>query len=52
VTINNKNIQTYVKLPRSIVEKVDKEAAKENRSRSNVLANIIIDVYELKEEKG
>ena len=51
MTINNKNIQTYVKLPRSIVEKVDKEAEKEITSRSSRLAKIIINHYQERESK-
>jgi metal-responsive CopG/Arc/MetJ family transcriptional regulator len=41
-----------VKLPKTIIEKIDKEAVKEIKSRSSVLAKIIIENYELKEEEG
>jgi hypothetical protein len=51
LTINNKNIQTYVKLPKSIIKIVDKEAEKEFTSRSSRLAKIIIEHYQEVEGK-
>ena len=50
MSINDKNIQTYVKLPRSVVKIVDAEAKKEISSRSSRLAKIIVEHYE--GEKG
>lgn len=50
MTVNKLNGRVYVKLPKTIIEKIDKEAEKEMTSRSSRLAKIIINHYQ--EEKS
>jgi len=45
LTINKQNMQVCIVLPRSIVNKVDKEAEKAFTSRSSRLAKIIVEHY-------
>ncbi|HLG26741.1 MAG TPA: hypothetical protein VI423_03055 [Paenisporosarcina sp.] len=46
MTINKQNGRCYVKLPKTIIDKVDKEAEKAFTSRSSRLAKIIVEHYD------
>ena len=48
MAVSEENQQVYITLPRDLVEKIDKEAQKEMRSRSKQMAKIIIDHYKEK----
>lgn len=50
MTVNKLNGRVYVKLPKTIIEKIDKEAEKEVTSRSSRIAKIIITHYQKEEE--
>lgn len=45
MAVSEENQQVYLVLPKEIVEKIDKEAREEMRSRSKQMAKIILDYY-------
>ncbi|AUO14779.1 ribbon-helix-helix domain-containing protein [Priestia megaterium] len=50
MAISKQNSQVYITLPKEVVDKVDKEAKREMRTRSKQLAKIILDYYNQKED--
>lgn len=50
MAIKKENTQVYVTLTKDLVEKIDKEANEEMRTRSKQIAKIIKDYYENKGE--
>ncbi|MGF7057225.1 ribbon-helix-helix domain-containing protein [Brassicibacter mesophilus] len=51
MAISKDNTQISVVLPNEVVEKLDKDATEELRTRSKQAAKIIIDYYKDKKEK-
>ena len=51
MAVNKNNSQVSITLSKDIVAKIDKDAAKELRTRSKQIAKIITDCYEKKENE-